>query len=263
MSDDVLIERRGAIAIITLHRPDRLNAITPSMGRAYAIALRACGHDPDVRAIVIAGAGKGFCAGADLQVLAQGPEVLESFLDEQRRDSPTLALDLPVPVVTAVHGAAAGLGLVIALASDVTILGSRARLIPAFPRLGLVAEYGIASLLLQRIGQLRTNDLLLTGRELDAETAASWGLGLGPVDDPLDAALEWAEIVARECSPTSLAVIKGQVARAGMQTRDEALVDSLELMRTSFRGPDLPEALTARAERRPVDFGPRAEPPAP
>jgi enoyl-CoA hydratase/carnithine racemase len=227
------------------------------MGRAYAEALRACGHDPSVRAIVVTGAGKGFCAGADLGVLAQGPEALEAFLAEQRRDSPTLALDLPVPVVTAVQGAAAGLGFVIAVAADVTFLGARARLIPAFPRLGLIAEYGIASLLLARIGHTRTSDLLLSGRELDATEAQEWGLGTGPVDDPLAAALDWAQTVAAQCSPTSVATIKGQIARAAQQPRDLALAESLDLMSESFRGPDLPEALRARAEGRAPDFGKR------
>ena len=97
---DVLVEHQGAVAVITLNRPERLNAITPEMGRGYAEALRTCGTDRAVRAIVVAGAGRGFCAGADLGVLAQGPDVLEAFLEEQRRDSPTLALGLPVPVVT-------------------------------------------------------------------------------------------------------------------------------------------------------------------
>lgn len=261
MTAEILVDRKGSTAIITLNRPDRLNAVTPSLGRAYASALRECGHDPQVRAIVVTGAGRGFCAGADLAVLAQGPSALEAFLEDQRSDSPTLALDLPVPVVTAVQGAAAGLGLVIALASDVTMLGTQARLIPAFPRLGLVAEYGIASLLLQRIGQLRTSDLLLTGRDLDAKTAVDWGLGLGPFADPLAVALEWAETVGRECSPTSLAVIKGQIARAPGQTREESLDESLELMRRSFRGPDLPEALSARADKRTVRFPPRSSGP--
>jgi len=251
---DILVERQGAVALITLNRPERLNAITPDMGRAYAEALRACGDDRSVRAIVVTGAGRGFCAGADLGVLAQGPDVLEAFLEEQRRDSPTLALDLPVPVVTAVAGAAAGLGLVIALASDICMLGTRARLIPAFPRLGLVAEYGIAPLLLQRAGLARTNELLLSGREIDARTAVEWGLGQGPHDDPLAAALAWAQEVAERCSPTSLAVIKGQIAGASTASRDEALSSSLDLMRASFRGPDLPEALRAKAEDRAPRF---------
>lgn len=254
---DILIEREDTVAVITLNRPDRLNAITPDMGRAYAQALRTCGSDRSVRAIVVTGAGRGFCAGADLGVLAQGPDVLEAFLEEQRSDSPTLALDLPVPVVTAVGGAAAGLGLVIALSSDICMLGTRARLIPAFPRLGLVAEYGIASLLLQRVGLARTNDLLLSGREIDAQTAVDWGLGHGPYDDPLAAALAWAQEVAEHCSPTSLAVIKGQISRASAQSRDEALSSSLDLMRTSFRGPDLPEALRAKGDARAPHFADR------
>lgn len=257
-TSDIAVEHRGAVAIITLQRPDKLNAITPDMGRDYAAALRRCGGDPDVRVIVVRGAGAGFCSGADLTMLAQGPEALEGFLADQRRDSPTLALDLPVPVVTVVHGAAAGLGFVIALAADMCFAGPGARFIPAFPRLGLIAEYSIAWLLLERVGSLRTHDILLSGREIDATTASAWGMVDGPHDDPMAAALAWADMVAESCSPTSLATIKSQISRASTQTRRQALEESLDLMTVSFRGADLPEALMARSQgRRPV-FAPRS-----
>lgn len=251
---EILVERRGHIALITLNRPEKLNAITPSMGRDYAAALRSCADDPEVRVIVVHGAGTGFCAGADLSMLAQGPFALEAFLDEQDNDSPTIAGDLPVPVVTAVDGPAAGLGFVIALTGDVCFAGHRARFIPAFPHLGLIAEYGIAWLLLQRIGALRTSDVLLSGREIDALTACDWGLADGPHDDALAAALAWAESVATQCSPTSLATIKKQIADASSLDRQAAVRESLALMRESFRGPDLPEALQARTEKRPPIF---------
>lgn len=255
---EILVERRGHIAIITLNRPEKLNAVTATMGRDYATALRTCAADGSVRAIVVHGAGSAFCAGADLAMLAQGPSVLEAFLDEQRDDSPTLVADLPIPVVTAVHGAAAGLGFVIAVSGDVCFAGDGARFIPAFPKLGLVAEYGIAWLLLQRIGALRTSDVLLAGREVDARTACAWGLADGPHADPLAAAIAWAEAVATTCSPTSVATIKSQIARAMTQEREAALHESLGLMRESFRGPDLPEALGARIDKRPPRFAPRA-----
>jgi enoyl-CoA hydratase/carnithine racemase len=258
IGDEIGVVHQGGIAIVSLRRPDKLNAITPAMGRSYATALRSCASHPDVRVIVVRGEGKGFCAGADLAMLAQGPDALEGFLEEQRRDSPTIALDLPVPVVTVVHGPAAGLGFVIALASDMCFVGPRARFIPAFPRLGLVAEYSIAWLLLQRIGSLRTNDILLTGRDVDANTAAAWGLADGPHEDPLAAALTWAETVAHQCSPSSVSTIKGQIRRAAHQERSDALMESLDLMRASFRGPDLPEALLARSAGRPPVFAPRS-----
>lgn len=253
-SGEILVERRGGVALITLNRPEKLNAVTPTMGRGYAAALRACADDPHVRVIVVHGSGSAFCAGADLGMLAQGPSALEAFLDEQTDDSPTLAADLPVPVVTAVDGPAAGLGFVIALTGDVCFAGHGARFIPAFPRLGLIAEYAIAWLLLQRIGSLRTNDVLLSGREVDAATACEWGLADGPHDDPLAAALAWADTVARSCSPTSVATIKQQIAHASRQDRQTALQESLALMRESFRGPDLPEALQARMQKRPPAF---------
>lgn len=261
--DEVAVEQRGHVAVITLNRPDKLNAVTPTMGREYAEALRTSAADSTTRVIVVRGAGSAFCAGADLGMLGQGPDALESFLEEQREDSPTIAADLPVPVITSVQGAAAGLGFVIALSGDMCFAGDGARFIPVFPRLGLVAEYGIAWLLQRRIGSQRASDVLLAGREIDARTACAWGLADGPHVDPFAAAMAWAETVAASCSPTAVSTIKGQVARAATQDRATALQESLLLMRESFRGPDLPEALRARLERRAPDFPPRRTLPPP
>jgi len=130
----------GAVAIVTLNRPDRLNALLPGMGRAYAQALRRAEADPQVRAIVVTGAGRGFCAGADLSVLAQGPDALMGYLEEERlEDLPTVALHIAKPVVTAINGPCAGIGLVLAVAADVRFAAPAATLSTSFSRLGLVA----------------------------------------------------------------------------------------------------------------------------
>lgn len=253
----VLIELRDRVALITLNRPDRLNAVHAEMGAAYASCLREVDADPRVRVAVVTGAGRGFCSGADLSVLASGPDALEGFVSESARDDlPTGALDVDIPVVMAVNGPAAGLGFVMALTGDVCLASPSARFISAFSRLGLVAEYGIAWLLPRMIGRQRAAELLLSGRTVDAEEALRIGLVQGIHDDVVGAALAWADDVARHCSPRSLATMKRQLSAAGASDLPTALDDSLLLMRDSFRGPDLAEALIAKSSGREPEFGP-------
>jgi enoyl-CoA hydratase/carnithine racemase len=254
--DPVLVEVRDRVALITLNRPDRLNAINAEMGAAYAAALRAADADPGVRVAVVTGAGRGFCSGADLSVLAQGPDALEGFVEESAWDDlPTGAMDVSIPVVMAVNGPAAGLGFVIALTGDVCLASPSARFISAFSRLGLVAEYGVAWLLPRMIGRQRAAEVLLSGRALDAEEAERLGIVQGIHDDVVAAAMHWATDVASQCSPRSLATMKRQLSAASGADWQSSLHDSLGLMRESFRGPDLAEALLAKAAGRAPDFG--------
>lgn len=253
----VLVEVRGHVAVITLNRPDRLNAITSQMGAAYARALREADADPEIRVAVVTGSGRGFCSGADLSVLAQGPEALDGFVSETAwEDLPTGALDVSIPVVMAVNGPAAGLGFVIALTGDVCLASPNARFISAFSRLGLVAEYGVAWLLPRMIGRQRAAEILLSGRAVDAAEAERIGLVQAVHDDVLEAALAWATDVATNCSPHSLATMKRQLTEADHADLRQSIEQSLGLMRESFRGPDLAEALVAKAAGRPPEFGP-------
>jgi len=247
----------GAVAIVTLNRPDRLNALLPGMGRAYAQALRRAEADPQVRAIVVTGAGRGFCAGADLSVLAQGPDALMGYLEDERlEDLPTVALHIAKPVVTAINGPCAGIGFVLAVAADVRFAAPAATLSTSFSRLGLVAEYGIAWLLPRLIGLPKATELLLSGRTLTAQEALHLGLVHQIADDVLDQALSWARDAAAHCSPSSLRAMKAQLLQAQVVGLDEAVRSSLTLMAESFREPDLAEALAARAEKRPARFAP-------
>jgi enoyl-CoA hydratase/carnithine racemase len=253
--EPVLVEVRDRVALITLNRPERLNAINAEMGAAYAAALRAADEDPGVRVAVVTGAGRGFCSGADLTVLAQGPEALESFVEESAwADLPTGALDVSIPVVMAVNGPAAGLGFVIALTGDVCLATPSARFISAFSRLGLVAEYGVAWLLPRMIGRQRAAEVLLSGRALDAAEAERLGMVQGIHDDVVGAAMLWASEVASHCSPRSLATMKRQMSEASGADWPTSLRDSLALMRESFRGPDLAEALVAKGAGRAPNF---------
>lgn len=256
-SDDyVLVERRGSIALVTLNRPDRLNALTAQMGPRYADTLVGLDSDPTVRAIVVTGAGRGFCSGADLTTLSGSVDELQAYVNGQGLSTlPLVALTLGTPVATAINGPCAGIGFVLAVSSDARFVHPEATLSTTFARLGLVAEYGIAWLLPRLIGLPAATDLLITGRTITGVQADS--IGLAQVhDDPLAAAMDWAVGIASSSSPASVATMKRQLLHADGQSLDDAVRTSLVEMSRAFELPDLTEALAARAQRREPKFPP-------
>lgn len=255
LEDLVRYEVQDSVAVITLDRPDRLNALVPGMGDVYAARLRQADADPEVRAIVVTGAGRGFCSGADLAVLAEGREALNGYLDGQSADTlPTLALRIGTPVATAINGPCAGIGFVLAISADARFAARTATLSTSFSRLGLVAEYGVAWLLTRLVGLGHATDLLLTARTLTGDEAAALGLVNAAVDDPMGAAMAWARDVAGNCSPSAMAAIKSQLLAATTQDLGEAVDRSLVEMRQAFDRPDLAEAIMSRLEKRPTVF---------
>lgn len=252
---DLLIERDGPIGLITLNRPERLNALLPPMWQGYADALAELDGDARVRAIIVTGAGRGFCAGADLSVLAQGPEALDRYLDGLGLKSmPMNAFTLATPIVTAINGPCAGIGMVLALSADVRFASPTATFSSVFSRLGLVAEDGIGWLLPRLIGLGAATEILLSGRSVTAAEAAGLGMINAIDDDPLALAREWARNLARNVSPSSVAAMKKQLLAASASSLGEAVEASSAAMRTSFSGPDLAEAMTAKREGRPPNF---------
>lgn len=258
MADELIrYEVTDRIAVITLDRPDRLNALLPGMGEEYARLLLRADADPQVRAIVVTGAGRGFCSGADLTVLAEGREALDGYLDGQDVDTlPSVALRIGTPVATAINGACAGIGFVLAISADARFAAPGATLSTSFSRLGLIAEYGAAWLLTRLVGLGHATDLLLTGRTLTAHEAGEMGL-VRVADDALAAAMAWAGDVASSCSPSAMAVMKRQLLAVDSQDLPAAVASSLVEMRAAFRRPDLTAAITAKLEKREVDFPPR------
>ena len=255
----VLYEVRDGIAVITLNRPDRLNALVPGMGALYAEYLHAADADPEVRAIVVTGAGRGFCSGADLSVLAEGPDALNGYLDGQDVDTlPTAALRIGTPVATAINGPCAGIGFVLAICADARFAQPSATLSTSFSRLGLIAEYGSAWLLTRLIGLAGATDLLLTGRTLTADEAYAMGLVNEVTDSALERALEWAHEVASNCAPTAIAVIKDQLLAVDGQSLGEAVDRSLVEMRAAFARPDLEAAVRAKLAKTLPQFPPRS-----
>lgn len=254
-ADEVLYSVADGIATITLNRPDRLNALVPGMGERYAELLRTADADPQVRAIVVTGAGRGFCSGADLGILAEGREALNGYLDGQDVNTlPTVALRLGTPVATAINGPCAGIGFVLAVSADVRFAASTATLSTSFTRLGLIAEYGVAWLLTRLVGLARATELLLSARTVTAVEAQQMGLVTAVSDDPLATAMAWARDVADHCSPSAMAVVKQQLLAVDGQDLDDAVTSSLEEMRRAFDRPDLAEAIMSRLEKRETRF---------
>ena len=214
----MLVEVVGGIATITLNRPDSLNAWTPDMEERWNEVLDDCAADPEVRVVVVTGAGRAFCAGADAGALGRhrGEEAKPT-----RARPLTAIVDLPKPTVAAVNGPCVGLGLALALCCDVRIAAAGAKLAASFARRGLLAEFHTAALLPAIVGRANALDLLLSGRTVLSEEALTMGLvhRVVPGDGLTAAAAAYAADIAAHCSPEALAGIKAQIRAA---TLDDA-----------------------------------------
>jgi len=257
MSEVVQMRIEDGVAVLTLNRPKRLNAWTAEMEGAYFGMLEECASSAEVRAIVVTGAGRGFCAGADmqdLQALGEGSLKAATQTHEQRKQ--TFPLTIPKPIVAAINGACAGIGLVQALMCDVRFAAEGAKLTTAFARRGLVAEHGISWILPRLVGPARALDLLLSGRVVLAEEAQAMGL-VNRVCAPevlLEETLEYARELAQKCSPASMATIKRQVYAALESGLPQALAEADGLMLESFTAPDFAEGVASFMERRDPRF---------
>jgi enoyl-CoA hydratase/carnithine racemase len=259
MSEVVQQEVRDGVAVLTLNRPDRLNAWTDEMELAYFDALEACGASPEVRVIVVTGAGRGFCAGADmqqLQALGNGDVDVDSAAHARERRPQTFPMSIAKPIIAAINGACAGIGLVQALMCDIRFAASGAKLTSAFARRGLIAEHGISWTLPRLVGPAAALDLLLSARVVLAEEARELGL-VNRVMAPellLEETLAYAHELAANCSPASMATIKRQVYAALDQHLLQALEEADGLMFESFAAPDFAEGVTSFLERREPRF---------
>lgn len=259
MSEVVTREISDGIAVLTLNRPERLNAWTGEMQVSYFDLLADCGGRDDVRAIVVTGAGRGFCAGADmgdLEALSGGDGSVTTAAHDDRPQ--TFPLTIRKPIIAAVNGACAGLGLVNALMCDLRFAAEGAKITTAFVRRGLVGEYGLAWLLPRLVGPAHALDLLLSGRVVLAEEAAQMGL-VNRVTSPealMEETLAYARDLAANCSPASMAVIKDQVYGDLERGLDEAYARAIELMGESFKREDFQEGVASFIERREPRFAP-------
>lgn len=252
----VLSEQQGAVLLLTLNRPDRMNGWTPDLEAAYFDLLDAGDADPSVRAFVVTGAGRAFCAGADmgrLKSLSTGEQRMTA-----RPRPKTHALTIRKPVVAAINGACAGIGLLEALCCDIRIASREAKFTTALVRRGLIAEHGLSWILPRLVGFGDAVELLISGRVLLGEEAERLRLvhRALPPDEVLPAALELAADLAANCSPASMAAIKWQVYRHVDVSLAEALRESEQLMHEAVARDDFKEGVASFAERRPPRFAP-------
>jgi enoyl-CoA hydratase/carnithine racemase len=270
MYQEIRYEVEDPIATITLDRPKVLNAWTFRMGAEVKHALAQAEADPRVVAILLTGAGRGFCAGADLAQLrgiseggggeAAPPELAADPGDpswgEDFRGTYTYPMSIRKPVIAAINGPIAGMAVPIALACDLRFASDRARFTTAFSRRGLVAEWGSSWLLSRLVGPAHALDILFSARTFDAAEAERIGLvnRVVPHDELLDFARGYIRELAASCSPASMAIMKRQVYQHLMQRLGPAEKEAVALMLESFRRPDFREGVMSFLEKRPPKF---------
>lgn len=251
----VLSSVADGVATVTLNRPDRLNAWMGPMESAYRAAIASAEADPAVRVIVVTGAGRGFCAGADSAAL--GPMASTGQYDSGVREVVERGfawqLRLSKPLIAAINGPVAGVGLVLALFCDLRFAVPGAKLTTSFGRLGLPAEYGSSWLLPRLIGRGRAADVLFSSRVVLAEEALTIGLvdRVCSVEDTL----VYARTMAAEISPSSLATIKRQLwddLTGG--TVESSIETSYDLLQRMVGENDFVEGVRAMQEKRPPHF---------
>lgn len=252
--NEVLLERDGPVSLLTLNRPERHNAWTHDLGNLYFDLLDDADADPDVRAIVVTGAGRSFCPGFDalaLEKSATGARQLPS-----KGCCMTHALRIRKPNVGAINGGCAGFGLVQALHFDVRFAAESAVFATAFVRRGLNAEYGASWLLPRIIGHTRAMDLHLSSRRVYPDEAERIGLvnGVLPDADLLDHALKYAHDLATYCSPIAMADTKQQVYADWLNECSTAEDRAKTFTHTPGHRIDFPEGVACLIEKRAPNF---------
>ena len=276
MFDQIIYEVDDPVATITLTRPEALNAWTGTMSRELREAVRRAEADPAVVGIVVTGAGRGFCAGADLDVLSDlSAGGSGSDLPDTASEGPatprgddfagtyTFLMATPKPVIAAINGPVAGMALPLVLCCDLRFMAESAVVVSAFAQRGLIAEWGLSWLLPRLVGPGAALDILFSSRRIDGPEAASLGLvnRCLPDDELLPHCRDYVEHLARSCSPTSLAIMKRQVVEQLHRGLGEAEHESQRLMLESFGRPDFAEGVRSFQERRDPRFARLTGPP--
>ena len=275
-TQETLYNVANRVATITLNRPDKLNAWTALMESEVRSHMEDAEQDDEVRVIVLTGAGRGFCAGADMSLLSAVAERGLDYRDLDDRGREPVLRDgamregvppdfqkkysyfpaIGKPVIAAINGPVVGLGLVITLYCDLRLASDAARFSTIFARRGLIAEYGMAWILPRIVGIANALDLLFSARTIDATEALRVGLvnRVFPQDTFLEKAQEYAQELASTVSPRSLRIIKRQVYEAMSQPLAEAFDISVREMMACFRTEDFKEGVAHFMQKRPAAF---------
>ncbi|MES2401330.1 MAG: enoyl-CoA hydratase-related protein [Pseudomonadota bacterium] len=256
----VLYAAHGAVALVTLNRPQALNSFTRQMHRELGEALDRAEADKAIRAVVLTGAGRGFCAGADLSEfdLAPGPNLMERadpgpVIEQAFNPTARRITGLRMPIIAAVNGVAAGAGSSLALTCDIAFAAPNASFVQAFSKIGLVPDAGGSWLLVQKLGLARALTLAMTGDKLSAAQAKEWGMIWEVADDPVAAAMAMAQRLA--VMPTTALVATRHLLREGATRTLHAQLDVERNLQTEMgRTHDYIEGVTAFLEKRPAAF---------
>ena len=270
--EQILYEAKDRVATVTLNRPEKLNAWTGVMGREVRQAMDEAARDESVRVIILTGAGRGFCAGADMQLLsgivdagavresderpARSASAADASMRADFRGPYAYFPTVPKPIIAALNGATAGLGLVIALYCDLRIAADTAVFTTAFSRRGLIAEHGVSWMLPRLVGLQHGLDLLLSARKISAAEALAMGLvsQVRPAASLMDDVRAYARELADLVSPRSIRVMKRQIWEAQFQSLAEATAVAGEEMTRSFTSEDFKEGVAHFVEKRPPRF---------
>ena len=262
----ILYDVEARIAVITLNRPDRMNAWTPTMEREVRAAMETAAEDLGVRAIVLTGAGRAFCAGADMEELqALDPNDIKSdqwmrpFDMNRRADWQTRYSYYPSiskPVICMLNGAAAGIGLVHALYCDIRFASDNTVFTTSFARRGLIAEHGISWMLPRIVGHANALDLLMSARRVSSAEALQMGLvnRIFPIDQLREKTMEYVRDLVNNASPRAVSVIKRQLYEVPFQTLAEATIDANREMALAARSRDFKEGVASFIEKRVPNF---------
>jgi 2-(1,2-epoxy-1,2-dihydrophenyl)acetyl-CoA isomerase len=251
---EVLSSRDGAVLTITLNRPDVLNALNLAMQRALAAAVAEAAA-AEVRAVVLTGAGRGFCVGQDLGEFPSDPAAVGELLRTAFNRNIRAIRDLAKPVIAAINGPAAGAGLAIAMACDLRLAAASASLVPAFLGIGLVPDSGLSWTLPQLIGPAASFEWLVTGRKMAADEAAARGLVTRVVDDAGLAGEASALAADMASRPTAaIGMTKRLLQDAATRSLPSQLEEEARLQALAAAGEDLAEGVAAFREKRPPVF---------
>ena len=250
----VLYDVRDNVAVVTLNRPDALNAFNRRQRAECVAALAEASANDAVRVVVLTGAGRGFSAGADVGDVKE-PMRIEDILNTEYGAAISVIASMQKPVIAAVNGAAAGIGMTYALACDLVVMSEDAYLMAAFSNISLVPDGGLTWILTRQLGYRRAYQLCVEAEKIDAQRCLEWGLAnkVAPAGEALQCALDWAGDLAQR-APIAMASTKRAMRRASNASFADAAAYEAELQDHAIKSSDFLEGVAAFVERRKPNF---------